>query len=104
MEKMRQGELGAETLKHTVLGNWGEGAEAAPVWLLSDSIPICGGDSAHTLIRRLNSNSFTCKFNTSAGEVISAAQLMSSNRSCRDQGNCRDLRSRNSSEFTVFHY
>lgn len=51
-EKMRQGEIGAETLKHTFLGNWGEGAEAAPVWLLFDSIPICGGGSAHTYIHQ----------------------------------------------------
>lgn len=43
-------------------------------------------EAQHTLTftRRLNSNSFTCKFNMSTGEIISAAQLMSSNRSRRE--------------------
>lgn len=66
MEKMRPGELGAETFKDAVLGNQGRGAEAAPVWLLFDSVPSVE-ETQHTLtlIRRLNSNSFTCKFNMS---------------------------------------
>lgn len=94
MEKMRQEELGAETFKYAVLGNWGRGAEAARVaalWLRPH------------LWRRLSTHLH------SSGDLtlipllanLTWAQLMISNRSCRDQGNCRELRSRNSSEFTV---